>query len=98
MSTPPTQMLAGECKTNNNYLYNYSSTYVLAPLFEEQESIRWTNFLKGRLMTQWALHQNRHLKDRSLHNAKTNGTTLATNLLYEWLSLWKLKRNKDRHG
>jgi hypothetical protein len=70
-------------------------------LLEEQESIGWTNFLKGRMTTQWALHQNRHFKERGLLNSKTNGTTWATNLaskmLTEWLDLWKL-RNKDRHG
>jgi hypothetical protein len=70
-------------------------------LLEEQESIGWTNFLKGRMTTQWALHQNRHFKERGLLNSKTNGTTWATNLaskmLNEWLGLWKI-RNEDRHG
>jgi hypothetical protein len=59
-------------------------------LLEEQESIGWTNFLKGRMTTQWALHQNRHFKERGLLHSKTNGTTWATNLaskmLEEWLS------------
>ena len=70
-------------------------------LVEEQEAIGWTNFLKGRLTTQWAIHQDRHLKERKLKTSKRNGTTWATNLasamLNEWLALWKI-RNEDRHG
>jgi hypothetical protein len=65
-------------------------------LLEEQESIGWT-----RMTTQWALHQNRHFKERILLNSKTDGTTWATNLaskmLDEWLGLRKL-RNEDRHS
>jgi hypothetical protein len=53
------------------------------------------------MTTQWALHQNRHFKERGLLNSKTNGTTWATNLaskmINEWLGLGKI-RNEDRHG
>jgi type IV secretory pathway VirJ component len=53
------------------------------------------------LTAQWALHQDKHLKDRKIKTAKHNGTTWATNLastmLNEWLALWKL-RNEDMHG
>jgi hypothetical protein len=70
-------------------------------LVEEQGTIGWTNFLKGRLATQWALHQDRHLNDRKLKTSKRKGTTWATNfastMLNEWLALWKL-RNEDMHG
>jgi hypothetical protein len=80
--------------------HRYSASY--RQLVEEQGTIGWTNFLKGRLTTLWALHQDsRHLKDKKLKTAKRNGTTWATNLastmLMEWLALWKL-RNEDRHG
>jgi hypothetical protein len=77
-------------------------SHIYGQLLEEQAYAGRTNFLKGRLTTQWALHQDSHLNETTrLHTSKRNGTTWANNLastmLNEWLSIWKL-RNEGRHG
>ena len=79
--------------------YKYPDNYQL--LVASQNNIGWDNFLKGRLSTHWAEHQEQHLRNTDEVTNKRNGTTWTTNLaatlLDQWYRLWK-QRNEDKHG
>jgi hypothetical protein len=78
---------------------NYPPLY--STLIHQQTQIGWRQIFNGRISKEWSRHQDDHLYQVGLHNAKTTGLLWAASLLTsiwdEWHLVWTI-RNGVIHG